>query len=58
MLNRITSITSEYLKPNETLGCFKMMLSSIFHLQFIYIYYIYKQDLELNNQKELICHKT
>ena len=27
-------------------------------LQIIYSIYIYKQDLALNNQQDLICHKT
>ena len=27
-------------------------------LQIIYLLYMYKQDLELNNLQWLICHKT
>ena len=40
---------------------FKILSTKSFNKSYIYIYiyiYIYKDDLTLNNQQWLICHKT
>ena len=39
-------------------GLFKMLASNYSYTNNIYIIYVYKQDLTLNNLQGLICHKT
>ena len=40
-----------------TLGSFKNVIHKIC-LEIIYLVYIFKKDLALNNQQWLLCHKT
>ena len=40
-----------------SLGSFKNVINKMY-LQIIYLIYMYKEDLALNNQQWLICHKT
>ena len=63
MLNSIVSIRSQYLKSFNCAQTNKLWLVSEYYLhticlQIMYIWYIYKQDLALNNLQELICPKT
>ena len=40
-----------------SLGLFRNVINKMC-LQMIYLIYMYKEDLALNNQQLLICHKT
>ena len=49
------------MKMSETILCEKNELSLVIYkmcLEIIYLIYMYKTDLALNNQQWLICHKT
>ena len=62
MLNRITLVRWEYLKPfnsvqtNELWLVLKMLQTICF--QILYFIYMYEQDLVLNDLQGLICCKT
>ena len=43
---------------NKSTGSFKNGHRQTIHLQIIYLIYMYKQDLALDNLLGLICHKT
>ena len=40
-----------------SLGSFKNVINKMY-LEIIYLIYMYKEDLTLNNLQWLICHKT
>ena len=44
-------------KKKKSSGSFKNLIYKMY-LQIIYLVYMYKEDLALNNQQLLICHKT
>ena len=39
-------------------GLFKMLPTNYLFTNHIYLIYMYKQDLALNNLPRLVCHKT
>ena len=64
MRNRINSVILEYLKPcncvqtNELWLVLKLSPINYLFTNYVYLIYMYKQDLALNNIQGLICHKT
>ena len=41
-----------------SLGSFKNVIKQNVYINHVYLIYMYKQDLALNNQQVLICYKT